>query len=122
MSLAIVLLVISVFLGVIAQLALKEGMRRAQIVSFRSEKMFPLFLKIFWNRFVFLGCVCYAVSLLMWLVILSQLELSYAYPMISSGYFFVALGSYFIFKEKITWQRWFAIGVIIFGVVIVGLS
>lgn len=122
MSLAIILLVVSVFLGVIAQLALKEGMIRAKIVSFRSEKKIPLLLKMFWNKFVLLGCVCYAVSLLMWLVILSTLELSYAYPMISSGYFFVALGSYFIFKEKITWQRWVAIGIIIFGVVLVGLS
>ncbi|HIH15421.1 MAG: hypothetical protein QT08_C0017G0040 [archaeon GW2011_AR17] len=122
MSLAIVLLVISVFLGVVAQLALKEGMIQAKILSFRSEKIVPLLLKMFWNKFVLLGCVCYAVSLLMWLVILSKLELSYAYPMISSGYFFVALGSYFIFKEKITLQRWLAIGIIIFGVVLVGLS
>src|SRR3989344_1160300 len=121
-SLAIVLLVISVFLGVVAQLALKEGMIQAKILSFRSEKIVPLLLKMFWNKFVLLGCVCYAVSLLMWLVILSKLELSYAYPMISSGYFFVALGSYFIFKEKITLQRWLAIGIIIFGVVLVGLS
>ncbi len=122
MSLAIILLVVSVFLGVIAQLSLKEGMNRTKIASFRSEKMLVLLLKMFWNKFVLLGCVFYAVSLLMWLVILSKLELSYAYPMISSGYFFVALGSYFIFKEKITWQRWVAIGIIIFGVVLVGLS
>ncbi|MDP3728086.1 MAG: EamA family transporter [bacterium] len=122
MSLAIVLLVIGIILGVIAQLALKEGITRAKIVSFRSEKMLVLLLKMFWNKFVLLGCVCYAVSLLLWLVILSKLELSYAYPMISSGYFFVALGSYFIFKEKISWQRWMAIGIIIFGVVLVGLS
>lgn len=122
MSLAIILLIVGVFLGVIAQLSLKEGMNRANIVSFCAERFFSLLVKMFWNKFVLLGCFCYAASLLLWLVILSKLELSYAYPMVSSGYFFVALGSYFIFKEKISLQRWLAIGIIIIGVIITGLS
>lgn len=111
-----------ILIGVVAQLSLKEGMNRAKIEHFRQHSLFVLVKKVFWNRFVLVGCFCYAASLLLWLVILSKLELSYVYPMISSGYFFVALGSYFIFKEKISWQRWLAIGIIILGVVLVGLS
>lgn len=117
-----ILLFVGVFLGVLAQLSLKEGMTRAKIEHFRDHRFFVLVKKVFWNPFVLMGCFFYAFSLLLWLVILSKLELSYAYPMISSGYFFVALGSYFIFKEKVTWQRWLAIGIIILGVVLVGLS
>jgi len=118
----IALLLVAVVIGVTAQLSLKQGMNRAQIVHFRAFSVPVLIMRIFWNPFVLFGCFCYAVSLLLWLVILSKLDLSYAYPMVSMGYFFVALGSYFIFKEKITWQRWLAIGVIVLGVVLVGLS
>ena len=116
------LLLIGVILGVAAQLSLKHGMDQLQIHSFRALKLFDLFIRLAFNPFIVLGFVSYGLSLLLWLVILSKLELSYAYPMISSGYFFVALGSYFIFKEKITWQRWLAIAIIIFGVVLVGFS
>ena len=116
------LLLIGIFLGVIAQLSLKYGMNQVKIESFRALKLFDLFRKLAFNFFIVLGFVCYGLSMLLWLVILSKLDLSYAYPMASLGYFFVALASYFIFKEKISWQRWVAIGIIIFGVVLVGLS
>lgn len=116
------LLLVGVVLGVLAQFSLKKGMDRAAIAHFRQHSLFVLIRKVFWNRFVLLGSACYAVSLLLWLVILSKLELSYAYPMISSGYFFVVLGSRFIFKEKVSWQRWLSILVIMLGVVLVGLS
>lgn len=122
MILYTLLLFIGIFLGVIAQLSLKQGMNQVQIHSFRALKLLDLFRKLTFNFFIILGFVCYGLSMLLWLVILSKLDLSYAYPMASSGYFFVALASYFIFKEKITWQRWVAIGIIIIGVVLVGLS
>jgi drug/metabolite transporter (DMT)-like permease len=115
------LLFVGVFLGVVAQLSLKYGIDKLQIQSFRKEG-FGLFKKFALSPFIVLGFFSYGLSLLLWLVILSQLELSYAYPMISSAYFFVALGSFLLFKEKVSWQRWCAIGVIILGVVIVGLS
>ncbi len=116
------LLIIGIFLGVIAQLSLKHGMNQVQIDSFRALKLFDLLRRLAFNLFIVLGFVCYGLSLLLWLIILSTLDLSYAYPMASSGYFFVALASYFIFKEKISWQRWVAIGIIMLGVVLVGLS
>ena len=111
------LLLVGIILGVTAQLSLKKGVDQVGV-----QKLFSSFRKLALNPFIILGFLSYGISLLLWLVILSKLELSYAYPMISSGYFFVALASVVFFKEKVSWQRWFAIGVIIFGVVLVGLS
>lgn len=115
------LLLIGIILGVIAQLGLKKGVDQAGL-HVQNQKFSLLLRKLIFNPFIFLGFLCYALSLLFWLVILSRLELSYAYPMISSGYFFVTLASMLFFKEKVSWQRWTAIGIIIFGVVLVGLS
>ncbi len=116
------LLLFGIFLGVIAQLSLKNGMNQIRVESFRKEKLFLLLKKLGFNRWIVFGFFLYGFSMLLWLVILSKLELSYAYPMVSLGYFFVALGSIIFFKEKISWQRWVSIAIIVVGVVVVGLS
>jgi len=115
------LLFVGVVLGVAAQLCLKEGLLRANIKHFRAMGL-PVVLKRILNVFVVLGFILYGASLLLWLVILSQLELSYAYPMVSSGYFFVVLSSRFIFKEQVSWQRWASVVIIMFGVFLIGIS
>mgnify|MGYP001436321067 CR=1 FL=1 len=117
-----ILLFIDVILGVIAQLLLKQGMRKAGLSRIRDISFFALCKKMFLNGPVILGFLAYGVSLLLWLVVISGLELSYAYPMISSGYFFVALFSIVLFNEKVSWKRWASIGIIIFGVILVGIS
>lgn len=116
------ILFICIILGVCGQLVLKRGMNKADIFSFRKTEKVELFKKIFLNEYIILGFIFYGLSSLLWLVIISKLELSYAYPMVSSGYFFVALFSMLFFKEHISWQRWLSIFVIILGVVIIGFS
>jgi len=118
----ITLLVIGIIFGVLAQLALKQGMNKANIISFRGTPKKELCKKIFCNQFIIYGFILYGLSSLLWLVIMSELELSYAYPMISSGYFFVAFFSMVLFNEKISFKRWASIFIIMIGVVIIGLS
>ncbi len=108
--------------GVVAQLLLKKGMKDAGIRSFKNGNYFLILKKIFFNWAIVLGFICYGLSVFVWLVVLSGLELSYAYPMFAAGYFFVALFSKIFFNEKVTAKRWFSILIIIVGVVIVGFS
>lgn len=53
-----------------------------------------------------------------WLLALSQLDLSYAAPLLSLNYLLVPLGAFLLFKEKISRQRILAILVICCGVLI----
>jgi drug/metabolite transporter (DMT)-like permease len=117
----IILLLVAVFLGVVAQLCLKKGMMNAGIVSFTANVL-DSFKKMFLNVFVVLGFLFYGVSNLFWIVILNKLELSYAYPIVSLSYFFVALLSMVFFGEQVSFRRWVSIFIIILGVVVVGLS
>ena len=117
----IILLLVAVFFGVLAQLCLKKGMMNAGIESF-TENVRDSFKKMFMNTFVIFGFLIYGVSNLFWIVILNKLELSYAYPIVSLSYFFVALLSMLFFGEEISTRRWLSIFVIILGVVVVGLS
>jgi drug/metabolite transporter (DMT)-like permease len=68
------------------------------------------------------GLACYAVSVLAWIVALSRVEVSVAYPMLSIGYVVNALLAWWLFGEAVNGQRWLGIGVIVVGVVLVARS
>jgi drug/metabolite transporter (DMT)-like permease len=68
------------------------------------------------------GLACYVVSVVLWIVALSRVEVSVAYPMLSIGYIVNALLAWWLFGESVTAQRWLGIGFIILGVVLVARS
>ncbi len=115
-----VLLVLSVGLAVIGQLFMKKGM--LQIGEFSlgvlAHKLFPMIS----NPFVFTGFVLFGISSVFWLVVLSRINLSVAYPMVSLGYIVVAFASIFLFKENVSLVRWLGIIIICIGVVFVSRS
>lgn len=68
------------------------------------------------------GLACYAISVVVWIVALSRVEVSIAYPMLSIGYVVNALLAWWLFHEQVNMQRWLGIGVIIAGVILVARS
>lgn len=108
------MIIFSVVLGVIGQIFLKQGMRGF------SGNFSTLFFHIFQNPFVLLGFFLYFLSSLIWLKMLSKVELSYAYPMISLGYIFIVFLSWLVFKENISLWRWIGVILISVGVILVG--
>jgi drug/metabolite transporter (DMT)-like permease len=106
------LIIFSVLLGVAGQISLKHGVGLAsgggtsEILHTLSASSVLDFLRAaVSNRFVVLGFLCYGVSAASWLVILSRVELSYAYPLISIGYILVMILSKYLFHETITGFR-----------------
>lgn len=65
------------------------------------------------------GASLYVIATGIWLVILSKLPLSIAYPSQSIGYIFGAVLALFIFKESISMTQWAGMAVIVFGVYLV---
>ena len=68
------------------------------------------------------GLACYVVSVVVWIVALSRVEVSVAYPMLSIGYVVNALLAMWLFGEAVSPQRWIGIAVILVGVTIVARS
>ncbi len=91
-------------------------------VHLEMRTLIPTVLRMFTRPFVMLGMLCYGIGTAVWVVVLSKLELSYAYPFISLSYVLVALASYVVFKEKISKMRWLSIVIIMLGVSLVSLS
>ncbi len=68
------------------------------------------------------GLACYVVSVVVWIVALSRVEVSIAYPLLSIGYVVNALLAWWLFGETLNLQRWLGIAVIVVGVMLVARS
>lgn len=120
-----VLLFASIFLAVVGQLLLKKGMWTVGIVYFHFSHLWSTFLKVFSNWYVIFGFVSFILSALLWLVVLSRLDISKVYPMVAFGYILVLLASRWgiiITQETVSPMRWIGALVICFGVYLISRS
>jgi len=114
------LLFVSISLAIVGQLLMKYGMMI--IGTFSVKELLVKFLPMIFQPYVFAGIMCFAVSSVFWLVVLSRIDLSLAYPLVSIGYIVVALFSSVFFSENITLIRWIGILTICAGVFLISRS
>ena len=114
-----ILLLFGVLMNASAQLFLKFGMNRIGEFSFTVANIWPIGWKVATNYFVILGLMCYVVSVIVWLMVLSRVPLGLAYPMVSIGYIVTAIAGCFLLGEALTAARIVGIFVIILGVYLV---
>ncbi len=70
-----------------------------------------------------LGVVCYALSFLLWLGIVSALELSYAMPLsVGLVNILVLIGSSLVLNETISIMQWIGVCIIIVGLFIMNMG
>lgn len=101
---------------------LKEGMQRVGYFEFSRANIVPVTLQVAASPFVFAGLFAYVVSVLVWLLVLSRVEVSYAYPMLSIGYIVNAIGGYYLFQDNLSLTRITGILIIIVGVYLISRS
>ena len=116
------LIMLGVLLNAGAQLLLKEGMRRIGYFEFAWANAIPIGLQVAANPFVLLGIFAYIVSVGVWLLVLSRVEVSFAYPLLSVGYIVNAVAGYYLFQENLSISRITGILIIIAGVYLVTRS
>lgn len=121
-ALAFTLVMCGVLLNAVAQLLLKAGTNAVGAFEFSMENLLPVGLKIASQPCIIGGLACYVVSVVVWIMALSRVEVSIAYPMLSVGYVLNAIAAWYLFGEAVTPMRMVGIGVIIVGVYIVARS
>ena len=92
----------SVGLNAAAQLLLRLGMRSGMPVG---RAGLGLLLDVALRPGVVGGLACYAVSLVLWLLVLSRTEASFAYPFLGVGFVVVALASFLLLGESFTARK-----------------
>jgi multidrug transporter EmrE-like cation transporter len=119
----VAMVLVPVLIGVVGQICLKYGMAQVGKFSFESAAgMLPQFVRAFSNIWVLIGFAFYFLSSLFWMIVLSKVDLSVAYPLLSMGYVFVLIASWMLFREPVTLIRWVGVFVIMFGVTLISRS
>ena len=121
-AVAFSLVLTGVLLNAGAQLLLKAGTNRIGEFAFSLDNLVPIGVKVASSPFVLGGLGCYAVSVVVWILALSRVPVSIAYPMLSIGYIVNAAAAWFLFGESLTAQKLVGIGFIVVGVWLVARS
>ncbi len=116
------LLMTGVLLNAGAQLLLKAGTNSIGAFEYSAANIVPVGWKLATEPHIVGGLSCYVVSVVVWIMALSRVEVSIAYPMLSVGYVVNAIAAWYLFGESVTPMRLAGIGVIILGVFIVARS
>ena len=104
-----VIVILSVFLAACAQMLLKQGARQQYDIWWRQ----------YINAWVIGGYAIMLGTMLMNIFAMSRgVDVKEVSIIESMSYLFVPILSFVIFKERLTWRRVSAIGVIIIGIVV----
>jgi multidrug transporter EmrE-like cation transporter len=116
------LVLCGVLLNAAAQLLLKAGTNQVGTYEFAAHNIPTIGAQLALEPHIMGGLVCYVVSVIVWIMALSRVEVSIAYPMLSIGYIVNAVAAWYLFGEAVTPVRLVGIAIIILGVVIVARS
>ena len=117
MSQSFLLLGIAIITTAAAHLLLKKGMLIVGELNFSLSNLSNLFLQLFQNIYLLLGLISFGTAFFFWLFVLSKVQLSIAYPIITSlNFCLVILGSWFFFKEELSLLQIMGVGLIVFGI------
>lgn len=116
----IFLILASVLLNALAQLLIKKGM--LVIGQLNQHNFIQNFIPMISNIWLWCAMISYAISILLWMSVLSKVEVSFAYPFLSIGYIVAAVAGYAFFNENLSPFRIAGIIVICIGVFLISKS
>ena len=116
------LLLTGVLLNAGAQLLLKAGTNRIGEFAFSVENIVPIGMRVATSPPILAGLACYGVSVIVWILALSRVPVSVAYPLLSIGYIVNAVAAWYLFGESLGAQKLVGIAFIIAGVWLVARS
>lgn len=115
---AFALILIGVLLNAVAQLALKASVSDMGAIELSLHTAIPTAAHLLGGPWLWMGLTCYGVSVVVWILALSRVDVSIAYPMLSIGYVVNAVAAWGLLGEALGPGRLIGIGVIIVGVFI----
>jgi multidrug transporter EmrE-like cation transporter len=121
-AIAFAFLIVGVLLNAGAQLLLKAGTNTLGVITITAGNWPVQFSRMALEPHIAAGLACYVVSVVVWIIGLSRVPVSLAYPMLSLGYIVNAVAAHYLLGEAVTLSRWLGIGLIIAGVWLVTRS
>lgn len=117
----LLLILASVGLGAVAQVLMKLGMTAAPMQqALASGVPVRIAQAVLTSPGVMGGLFLYGLGTVLWLGVLSRVELSQAYPFVGLSFVLAAVLGYFVFADAVSATRVAGIALIVAGVVLVG--
>jgi len=111
-----------VVLNSFAQLGLKMATNTTGAIAGTQQGMWLAAQQLAASVAFWLALTCYVLSVAVWVVGLSRLPVSQAYPVLSLGYILAAVLAWIVLGETVSLARWSGIGLIVAGVLLVSRS
>ena len=122
-AISIVLLVVSVVFATAGQLTLKAAMEEiGRIGTAQVSEAGETLSRAVKEPLLWIGLALFGISALFWLVVLSRVDLSLAYPFVGISYVVVVALGRFFFHEQVPTLRWIGVSVIALGIALIGVS
>ena len=119
MFMTVLIILIQTVVMTAGDLLLAKGMKQVGDIAVLSPTDFLMKMSLtLRNLWILTGVACLAISLLLWLAVLSRAPLSLAVPMTAVAYVLNALAAKYILLETISGMRWTATGVIALGILL----
>jgi len=116
---SMLILLLSIAAGVIAQLVLKKG--TFELSNFSISSLIPFIKSILTNYYLIFWVLFGGISAFLWLLAVSKIDLSVAFPIAQAGgIILVVVLSYLFFAEAIMLYQWLGILLIIVGIFLIG--
>jgi multidrug transporter EmrE-like cation transporter len=116
------LILAGVLLNAAAQLLLKAGTNSVGHFEFELRNALPIGWQLATEPHILTGLFCYVISVVVWIMALSRVPVSMAYPMLSIGYVVNALAAYWLLGESLSLLRVTGIFIVIVGVFLIARS
>lgn len=112
-------ILISVSLSVVAQILLKHGMSNNSVQEALSSDVLTACISIITNISVVFGLLAYVSSAGIWLLVLSKIEVSKAYPFVGIGFIGTMMFAYWFLNEPLTVTKVTGTILVLAGVILI---
>jgi len=113
------LLLIGILFSVSGELMLKHGMNKVGTLSLNPTLFISSLVRTFTTPYVLAGFALVFCGSIFWLAVISRIQLSIAYPMLSLSYVIALLASWRLFGEQPTATKLVGVVIIVLGVVVI---
>ncbi len=118
-TLTLSFILISVFLSVVAQILLKHGMSNSSVQAALNSDALTAGITIFTNISVVAGLAAYVSSAGIWLLVLSKIDVSKAYPFVGIGFIGTMMFAYWFLNEPLTLTKVIGTLLVLVGVLLI---
>ncbi|MBM3608393.1 MAG: transporter [Alphaproteobacteria bacterium] len=121
-SISLSFILFTVLTNAVAQIMLKRGVIALGPLTAIDGNVIEKLFSILFQPWIFLGLCTFVISMASHLLVLSRVQLSFAYPFLSLAYVVVAAYAFFAFGEDVGPMRIAGIALICAGTLFISMS